>query len=176
MPKKWRCLQNHFSGLNLMRFSLLFLSLFLLSSSSVDELNTARIYFQNGRNDKSAAEKLQTLTAGKESAILKAYNGAAVAILAKHSSNPYKKLEYLKKGLSIINNAVLQDAADLEIRFVRFAVEENIPNFVSFTSHLESDTKMLIKNLNSSHSNYKMIKAYLLKSAKISEADKKKIQ
>ena len=49
-------------------------------------------------------------------------------------------------------------------------------NFVSFTSHLESDTKMLIKNLNSSHSNYKMIKAYLLKSAKISEADKKKIQ
>lgn len=159
-----------------MRYSLLFLILFLSSSSAIDELNTARIYFQNGRDDKSAAEKLQTLTQGKETAILKAYNGGAVAILAKHQSNPYKKIEYLKRGLKIINSAVLLDAADIEIRFVRFAVEENIPSFISFTSHIESDKKMLISNLNSSHSNYKMIKAYLLKSAKLSEADKKKIQ
>ncbi len=160
-----------------MRFSLLLITLFLFSSAtSVDELNTARTYFQNGRDDKSAAEKLQTLTQGKDHAIFKAYNGGAVATLAKHQNNPYKKLEYLKKGLKIINSAVLLDATDIEIRFVRFAVEENIPSFISFTSHIESDSKMLINNLTASHSNYKMIKAYLLKSAKISAADKKKIK
>jgi hypothetical protein len=159
-----------------MRSSLFFLILLLLSAGNVDELNTARAYFQSGRDDKSAAEKLQTLTQGKETAIFKAYNGGAVAILAKHQSNPYKKIEYLKKGLKIINSAVLLDAADVEIRFVRFAVEENIPGFISFTSHIEADKKMLLSNLNSSHSNYKMIKAYLLKSTKLTEADKKKIQ
>jgi len=159
-----------------MRFSLLFLFLFLFSSATVDDLNTARTYFQNGRDDKSAAEKLQTLTQGKEQAIFKAYNGGAIATLAKHQNNPYKKLEYLKKGLKVINSAVLLDATDIEIRFVRFAVEENIPSFISFTSHIESDSKMLLNNLNASQSNYKMIKSYLLKSAKISEADKKKIK
>ena len=96
-----------------MRFSLLLFSLFLLSTTSVDDLNSARVYFQSGRESKSSAEKLLKLTQGKESAILKAYNGGATAILAKHQSNPLKKLDYLKKGLIIINNAVLLDAADI---------------------------------------------------------------
>jgi hypothetical protein len=159
-----------------MRFSLLLFSLFILSTTSVDELNSARAYFQSGRDNKASAEKLQKLTQGKESAILKAYNGGSLAILAKHQTNPLKKLDYLKKGLAIINNAVLLDAAEIEIRFVRFAVEENIPGFISFTSHVESDKKMLLNNLNPTHSNYTMIKSYLLNSTKISETEKKKIK
>jgi len=159
-----------------MRFSLLLFSLFLLSTTSVEDLNSARVYFQSGRENKSSAEKLLKLTQGKESAILKAYNGGATAILAKHQSNPLKKLDYLKKGLLIINSAVLLDAADIEIRYIRFAVEENIPGFISFTSHIESDKKMLLNNLNSTHSNYKTIKSYLLNSSKLSETEKKKLK
>ena len=62
MLRKWLCLLSHFSGLNSMRFSLLLFSLFLLSTTSVDDLNSARVYFQSGRESKSSAEKLLKLS------------------------------------------------------------------------------------------------------------------
>ena len=159
-----------------MPYKLLIIAFLTFGFAASEDLNSARAYFQNSKDNQATAEKLQSLTQNQTSAVLKAYNGASFAILAKHQGNPYKKLEFLKKGLGIINSAVLLDADEIEIRYVRFAIEENIPNFVSFTSHIESDKKMLIGNLNSSHSHYKIIKAYLMKSKKISEADKKKIQ
>lgn len=147
----------------------------LCSFSSNDELNTVRTTFEKAKDNKEYAEKLKTQTESKEKAILKAYHGTAWAFLAKHNSNPYKKLEYVKKGLEFLNSAVLSDAADIEIRFLRFAVEENIPVIVSFTSHIEADKSMLLSNLKPTHSYYATIKGYLLKSTKLSQEEKDKL-
>lgn len=136
---------------------------------------TLRTYFEKGRSQKTYAEQLKQVTALQDKAIVKAYHGTAWTLLAKHHSNPYKKLEYLKTGLNTINSAVLMDAADIEIRFLRFAVETNIPAIVSFTSHIESDKTMLLNNLKNTHTYFSTIKAYLMASPKLSPEEKKKL-
>lgn len=148
---------------------------FIFGFKTAGEISTVRTYFEKGRNEKTYAEKLKQITGDGATALLKAYNGSAWALLAKHHTNPYKKLEYVKKGLGIINSAVLLDAADVEIRFLRFSVEENIPAIVSFDKHLNADKDMMIANLKPSHPYYKTIRAYLMNSKNLSQAEKSKL-
>lgn len=136
---------------------------------------TFRTYFEKGRSQKTYAEQLKQMTALQDKAIVKAYHGTAWTLLAKHHSNPYKKLEFLKTGLNTLNAAVLMDAADIEIRYLRFAVETNIPAIVSFTSHIASDKAMLLNNLKSTHPYFKSIKAYLMASSHLTAEEKNKL-
>lgn len=144
-------------------------SAFVLPAGNIGEI---RSVFLKAGSEQSSAEQLKTITASGTDALTKAYHGAAYAILAKHRSNPVKKLELLKTGLNLINSAVLLNAADSEIRFIRFSVEDNIPAFVPFSSHLEADKAMLLKNLNPAQPMYASIKAYLLKSGRLSSVEK----
>ncbi|MFM6984708.1 MAG: hypothetical protein ACKOXF_11295 [Chitinophagaceae bacterium] len=155
----------------------LFLSAFLLMSMASDNtLENVRAHYLKGSTDSKSAESLKTLTSGKTEAIYKAYHGVAWGFMAKHSNNPVNKLDYVKKGLAFLNDAVLADAINVEIRFLRFSVEENIPSIVSFTSHVKGDKAMILTNLTSSHAFYKTMKAYLQQSKSLTEAEKKSIK
>ncbi|NQW42669.1 MAG: hypothetical protein HQ463_04465 [Bacteroidetes bacterium] len=156
-------------------FALIF---FFFQSSFIpnSDLNIARNYYEKGSKEKSAAENLKTFTETKSTqAIFKAYNGVAYALLAKHNWNPYKKLELVTKGIEKINSAVELSQSDVEIRFLRYSIEENLPAVVPFTSHLAADKKFILANLKSTHSYYLTIKAYLKTSKTITEAEKKKL-
>ncbi|MEZ4805550.1 MAG: hypothetical protein R2852_08740 [Bacteroidia bacterium] len=146
-------------------------SIFTLSPN-VGDVQSARAYYGKASEHKSFTDSLFNLTKDKNQALMKAYHGCAWALKTKHHINPYKKLEYLKKGLELINSAVLLNAADIEIRYLRFSVEENIPSVVSFKSHLEADKAMLLKNLNKTHPNYTNIRAYLKQSKTLTAAEK----
>jgi len=159
-----------------MRFSFLIAGLLLMSMASDNTLETARAYYLKGGTDSKSAESLKTLTTGKTEAIYKAYNGVAWGFLAKHNNNPVNKLSYVKKSLSLLNDAVLADAINVEVRFLRFSVEENIPSIVSFTSHVAGDKAMILNNLLPSHAFYKSMKAYLQQSKNLTEAEKKSIK
>ncbi len=159
-----------------MRFKLFFTAFILMSMASDTTLETARAYYLKGGTDSKSAESLKTLTTGKTEAIYKAYNGVAWGFLAKHNSNPVNKLSYVKKSLSLLNDAVLADAINVEVRFLRFSVEENIPSIVSFTSHVSGDKAMILNNLLPSHAFYKTMKAYLQQSKSLTEAEKKSIK
>jgi hypothetical protein len=136
-------------------------------------LTEARKYFVEGAESKVSALTLKNITEKHASPIYKAYNGASYALLAKHYNNPYTKLESLKKGLKIINQAAEEDVNDIEIRFIRFSVEEHIPSFVSFTSHLAEDKARILSGIKNTHEHYEIMRSYLLKSKKLSDSEKK---
>lgn len=155
----------------------LFLTAFILMALTTDTtLESARAYYLKGSSDSKSAESLKTLTSGKKEAIYKAYHGVAWGFMAKHSNNPVNKLDYVKKSLSHLNDAVLTDATNVEVRFLRFSVEENIPSIVSFTSHVTTDKAMILNNLLPSHAFYNTMKAYLKQSKSLTEAEKKSIK
>jgi hypothetical protein len=115
------------------------------------------------------------MTANKTEALMLAYNGAATCIMAEHRSNPYTKLNLLYKGLERMNSQVAQVPSDIEIRFLRFSVEEHIPSAVPFTSHIKEDRAFLLKYLDNKHPFYNSMKAYLKNSKSLSESDKQKL-
>jgi hypothetical protein len=146
-----------------------------VSFTHVDEILELRTSFQKALTSSKSATDLNTLTAKQETAIKKAYHGVSYTLLGKHATNPIKKLEYLKKGLPILNQAVQDKPLDVEIRFLRFSVEENVPSFVQIERHVSTDKYFLVNNLKPSHTYYEFIKNYLKQSKSLTDLEKSKL-
>ena len=155
-----------------MRFSVICLSIFLLAAIEPSTLSSLRQYYAEAQTKESSADKLIELNKGSSDALMIAYNGAAHVFLANHYFNPYSKLTTLNTGLKSINQAVNSATEDVEIRFIRFSIEENIPGFVPFTSHISNDKAFLLKKISKQHSYFSTMKAYLLASASLSAQEK----
>lgn len=75
--------------------------------------------------------------------ILLAYHAALLGIKAKHAWNPYTKLSYVKEFEKEINEAVKKMPNDIEIRFLRYNIEVNIPAIVGLQKHEQEDLNMM---------------------------------
>jgi hypothetical protein len=106
---------------------------------------------------------------------MQSYNGAAHTAKAKYLSNVFSKYSQAKKGLDIMNKAVSRSSKNVEVRFVRYCTESNIPSVMPFTSHLSEDKSFIINNLAKSHEHYQAIKSFLLKFGELTDAEKKKL-
>jgi hypothetical protein len=76
-----------------------------------------------------------------------AYLGATEALLAKHSYNPFSKLSYVNSALIKLNKAVELNNGNIEIRYMRFSVEANMPAYLGYSKHVDEDKKVLIQGL-----------------------------
>jgi len=85
--------------------------------------------------------------APNKSALNVCYWGVIQALKAKHAWNPYYKVKYLNDAEKILQTAVSRDPDNIEIRFMRFSIEHNVPGFLGYTKHLTADREEMIKQL-----------------------------
>jgi hypothetical protein len=85
------------------------------------------------------------------SALTNAYMGTLEALKAKHAWNPYYKIKYLNDCQKTFKAAVTRDPHNIEIRFMRFSIEHNVPGFLGYTKNLEADKNEIIKQLGNKH-------------------------
>lgn len=81
------------------------------------------------------------------SAKLLAYKGALEAIMTGTTWNFFKKIGYLNKSEVSFNHAVEKSPKDVEIRFMRMAVEFEIPSYLGYSENMENDRKFIINNI-----------------------------
>lgn len=114
----------------------------------------------------------------KPSALEKAYLGAAQLIMADHASMPWTKYSYFNKGSALLDQAADEDATSAEIRYLRFACQTNMPEFLGYNKSIEADKSILLRNV--SHTSDRdlamRIKKILLSSRHMSEQEKKKLE
>ncbi|TRX53710.1 hypothetical protein FNH22_20360 [Fulvivirga sp. M361] len=79
--------------------------------------------------------------------LMLAYQGAAKALIAKYSWNPVTKINALNNLQKLMAEAVRMDTNNLEIRFLRFYIETNIPQYIGYKKSTEKDWDILIKNV-----------------------------
>jgi hypothetical protein len=79
--------------------------------------------------------------------VLVCYKGANEMIQAKYSLNPIEK-------------AFGRDSLNLEIRFIRFAIQRNLPSFLRYHDELERDKQFLL--INTRYSNDPELKEMIL--------------
>jgi len=129
-------------------FSLLIAFSFLvpLSATPLEEL---RKEYMKALSDADQAPEVYELFLKVEnpSAKVLAYRGALEAILTRTTYNVFKKVNYLKKSKKSFEEAVKKDPNNLEIRFMRLAVEHEIPDFLGMSENIESDREFVIKNI-----------------------------
>lgn len=82
-----------------------------------------------------------------ENAIITAYKGALEALRAKHAWMPFNKLAYLDNSKKFFITAIEAAPNDIEIRFLRFSIQSNLPIFLMQSPNIQEDKEIIIRNL-----------------------------
>jgi hypothetical protein len=126
------------------------------------EIQQIRKIYSEAANDSAKADWLYQHLKGiklPQPAILLAYLAASEALQARNSFFPFTKLSMIQQAQETFSKAVKLDKEDVEIRFLRFTIEVNIPVFLGLTTHIEEDKLLIISNLNESPLDFTMKKA-----------------
>lgn len=110
------------------------------------------------------------------------YLAALQALKAKHAWNPYRKLQYLNQSRKQFDNAIAADSTNIEIRFMRFSVQHNLPGFLGQSENLDADRQVILVQLDKENygtadkSLTKTIIRFLLESKRCTAAEAEKLK
>lgn len=109
--------------------------------ASVFELN-----FDSRKAD-SIYKKLKSIE--NKSALQIAYQGATAAHLAKICNNPLRKFWYVHHAIELMDSAISKKPTNLEIRFMRFALQVQLPDLLNSKFKIAKDRNYLTANYQS---------------------------
>jgi hypothetical protein len=100
--------------------------------------------------------------------LLFGYRGGATMLMAKHAFNPFSKLSYFKKGKLMLESAIKADLNNVELRFLRYTIQTNVPGFLNYNSDKNLDRTFISQSLPKLKDQelQKIISEFLLKHSK----------
>ena len=102
------------------------------------------------------------------------YIGMSFMLKAKYAWLPNYKMDYFTKGKNFLESAISNDPNNVELKFMRFCVQNDTPSFLSYKKNLESDKRHLMKAIPTIRDNdlkEKIITYMLEKEIKLTEAE-----
>lgn len=169
-----------------MKLIRVFLMLFIMNigityAHTIDEI---RKTFQLAINNSNITEKLSSdlKKISKPDALTQAYIASLEALKAKHAWNPFTKHQYMKSFGDMMNNAVNRMPENMEIRYLRYNIQYNVPSYLGYSSNLEEDRKFIVNSFlkkNFSTTNKKLITevyTFMVSSNSVSPEEKIKME
>jgi len=120
------------------------------TSDNEPDLHVIRKQLLSAMKDGKVTDSLyRSLSALKNKApVITGYLATLEALKAKHAWNPYFKMKYLNDSEKTFESAVIGDPHNMEIRFLRFSVEHNLPDFLGRNKNLDADKDEIMAQLN----------------------------
>ncbi|MGF7082123.1 hypothetical protein [Mucilaginibacter sp. UYCu711] len=115
----------------------------------VNDLSKIRGLYKSAAEVKVDAVQLNKLMLQVDSdaaPLLVCYKGANEMIQAKYTINPIVKFAKFNKGKDLIKKAFSRDTLNLEMRFIRFSIQSNLPTFLGYRDELDNDKRYLLNN------------------------------
>lgn len=145
---------------------------------------TLRDLYYAAYKDKNAAQKLLDITGAQQSAtpVLLGYKAVAAIMMCNHLQNPYSRLKYFYRGKNELEKAIALSPADTELRFLRFAVQCNVPGILNYAQNIPNDRQLLIsyllqpQNRQTDEDLYRRIHRYMTNSSDVPEHDRKRLK
>ncbi len=129
---------------------LIFLSYSVSEAANPSISNLRHEIFALNQNSGLAQELLIKLEKIENpSSLVIAYRAVCQAHIAKISSNPFEKYFYIQKANKQLAQAVEMGENNIEVRFLRFAVQVQSPGILGFQKNIEEDERVLINNFSS---------------------------
>ena len=114
---------------------------------STDEKEVRKKYFDAIGNERKIERLLKELQREQNpSPLLVAYRAACESMMAQFAWNPYTKLSQVNKSFDFFAKAIQNDTQNAEIRFLRFSVQHNVPDFLRKNREFEEDKDVLVQN------------------------------
>ncbi|MEM6342759.1 MAG: hypothetical protein AAF927_02730 [Bacteroidota bacterium] len=94
-------------------------------------------------------------------AVTLAYKASARSLMAQHLWNPLEKLSQAKESMRLFRKAVRLDPKNLEVRFLRFAIQHSVPAILDIADERREDKAILIDRLGE-YANYALSYEHVL--------------
>lgn len=119
----------------------------LLLAPAGPDMKYIRSLYQQAPHDEVKANTLLQLLSENSAAnnTLQGYQGAVTIVLAKHTINPYKKYSYFQTGKAKLEKAIANDMNNVELRFLRYSIQTNLPKFLEYNQQINEDKQFLQK-------------------------------
>lgn len=157
---------------------LLLISLHFSAGAQNISLEEIRALYQQAASSEEAAETLQRLEeVGEEEPVLLAYKASGTMLMAKYAFSPFRKLSYFKEGKELLQQAVDAAPEKVEIRFLRFALQDSTPGFLGYKDFMEEDKEFLLREIPGLDDEglRELILPFLLNSEYLTEGEKKRM-
>jgi hypothetical protein len=121
-----------------------------IGPGNVPELKQIRSLYNQSAVSREAARQLQQLLTGGDAnadPLLMCYRGAVEMIQAKYVFDPLSKFRSFKKGKVLIEEAIARDQNGVEMRYLRFSIQTNLPRFLSYYKQIDPDKKFLLSKI-----------------------------
>ncbi len=117
-------------------------------TASESPINSLRLeIFALNQNSLLAGELLGKLEKIENPSILiYAYRGVCQAHIAKVTSNPFEKVFYMLKANRNLTQAINMDKDNVEVRFLRYAVQIQTPKLLGFRTDIEEDREIIMNS------------------------------
>lgn len=79
------------------------------------------------------------------------YHAVAVMRMAEYAYWPNQKYKYFTQGRDQLESLVKQNPQNLELRFLRYLVQTEVPAFLGYTENRAEDLKFVKDNINQSN-------------------------
>ena len=103
-------------------------------------------FFENAPYNEAICDSLYKLCKNQKNTLQKAYLGAALIIKSKHVFSIYKKWKNFQKGKKILEYAVSQNPRSSEIRWIRYCIQNSIPDVLNYNQNIEEDRIFIQRN------------------------------
>ena len=124
--------------------SILLFTLVFASPSHIDKLGFYTAFESNSQE--KMEKKLDALSKLANSTNKDAYIGALTMKKSQFLETPKAKVEAFKEGRVLLENAISKEPNNAEFRFLRFAIQENVPKVIKYTSNIDEDMAMIIQS------------------------------
>ncbi len=74
-----------------------------------------------------------------------AYKGTLFMKKSSFLKSPGKKMELFKKGMQLLESEINKSPENVEYRFLRLSVQENVPPFLKYQKDIKKDKEMIIR-------------------------------
>jgi hypothetical protein len=138
---------------------------FMLSTLSASVLDKVRNHFPE-INSVEEAEFYLKLLENEKSPESQAYYAAMLFMKSKYVKFPLTKYKYFKKGKTALDQLIQENKTNVEMRYLRFVFQNEMPNFLNYNSDIQEDFLVITKGIEKSDLNrefkHKMLKNMLL--------------
>lgn len=125
---------------------LLILSAQLAWGSAYQSLRDA--YYQAAQSEEGMEVFQEEIDKWQQEDVLKSgYEAMYFFLKAKYSWNPYAKLSYFYDGKDLLEEAIESDQDNLELRFLRLAIQDNLPEILNYNQEIEADRTFLNQHI-----------------------------
>lgn len=159
-----------------MKISTFIVCFLVVSPVSPDLAEIRKIYPLANDNEEVTQKMYDALSeiSKEDKAVLVAYKGGVMSLMAKHAKGIKEKKIFFKEGVSLLEYAVEHDNDNLEIRCIRLGIQEYSPKFLKYKDDIETDKQFILDHFSSETSQEikDFVKGYVQQSSAFSEEEK----